>query len=391
MVSKLLILASDFPNEEDTYIANIFVKEQVKALAKLLSKIIVIIPIPVGIEEKRKILYRSYQIGRNVDVFFVRYLNPLFPISYYHFKKQWIKIEAEMVKKFIEKQKMDFDMIHAHYTWPSGAVAIELKRNFGVPVIITEHASISFKKALQSKDEIYLNAWKSADAIIRVRKGDISEIKELGIKADKVYYIPNGFDGQKFKPIPKSIARQKLGLLVKKKIALSIGSLTHVKGHKYLIEAMRYAVREHPNLMAIIIGNGPLRGALKRHIRNLGLNDYISLVGAKPHHEIPLWMNAADVFVLPSLSEGNPTVMFEALGVGLPFIGTMVGGVPEIIISEEYGLLVEPANHEDLASKLLLALKKKWNKKKIRKYAQQFDWGNIAQQTIRLYRKILDH
>ena len=90
------------------------------------------------------------------------------------------------------------------------------------------------------------------------------------------------------------------------------------------------------------------------------------------------------------MSEGNPTVMFEALGVGLPFIGTKVGGIPEIITSEDYGLLCEPANPEDLAEKILIALEKKWDKEKIRKYAQQFTWDNIVKQALKAYIKVLE-
>ena len=76
-------------------------------------------------------------------------------------------------------------------------------------------------------------------------------------------------------------------------------------------------------------------------------------------------MNACDLFVLPSLNEGNPTVMFEALGCGKPFVGTKVGGVPEVIASDDYGLLVEPADPEDLAEKILVALDREWDREAI--------------------------
>ena len=72
------------------------------------------------------------------------------------------------------------------------------------------------------------------------------------------------------------------------------------------------------------------------------------------------------------MGEGNPTVMFECLGCGKPFIGTKVGGIPEIIVSDDYGLLCEPANSEDLAEKILIALDKEWDEEKIRNYAKQF-------------------
>ena len=89
------------------------------------------------------------------------------------------------------------------------------------------------------------------------------------------------------------------------------------------------------------------------------------------------------------MSEGNPTVMFEALGVGLPFVGTAVGGVPEIITSEDYGLLCPPADPECLAEKILIALEKEWDREKIRKYAEQFTWEEIAKRVINIYLKYL--
>ena len=79
------------------------------------------------------------------------------------------------------------------------------------------------------------------------------------------------------------------------------------------------------------------------------------------------------------------TVMFECLRCGKPFIGTKVGGMPEIITSEDYGLLCEPANPEERAEKILIALDKEWDSKKILKYAERFGWENIAKEIIVMY------
>lgn len=97
-------------------------------------------------------------------------------------------------------------------------------------------------------------------------------------------------------------------------------------------------------------------------------------------------MNACDVFVLPSLNEGNPTVMFECLGCGKPFVGTKVGGIPEVITSNDYGLLVKPGNSQDLAKKIGFALNKIWDEDHIRNYAEQYCWENIAKQIQQVYR-----
>ncbi|MCX6335529.1 MAG: glycosyltransferase [Bacteroidia bacterium] len=137
-----------------------------------------------------------------------------------------------------------------------------------------------------------------------------------------------------------------------------------------------------------MIGFGTARHALEKQIRSLGLEDHIILAGKKPHKEIPLWINACDFFVLPSLNEGNPTVLFESLGCGKPFVGTKVGGVPEIITSEVYGLLVNPADPNDLKEKILMALDRTWDREAILAYAEQFTWENIAKKIQDVYTQV---
>ncbi len=187
-------------------------------------------------------------------------------------------------------------------------------------------------------------------------------------------------------------ARLKLGIPQDKKVLLNVANLVPVKGQKYLIESMKKIARVEDNVVLYIIGNGPLRKELETQIRRLNLEGTVRIVGARPpHSEIPLWMNAANLFVLPSLSEGNPTVMFEALGgVGLPFVGTAVGGVPEIITSEDYGLLCPPKDPECLAEKILIALEKDWDREKIRKYAERFTWDSIVKKVLGVYSEVLD-
>ena len=113
------------------------------------------------------------------------------------------------------------------------------------------------------------------------------------------------------------------------------------------------------------------------------------LVGGKPHSEIPIWMNACDLFVLPSLTESFGVVQIEALACGKPVVATRNGGSEEILTSEEYGLLVEPADPKDLAEKILLALDREWDQEANLAYAEQFTWENIAKEIVDVYEKVL--
>lgn len=104
-----------------------------------------------------------------------------------------------------------------------------------------------------------------------------------------------------------------------------------------------------------------------------------------------MWINAGDLFVLPSLVENFGVVNIEALACGKPVISTINGGSEEVITSEEYGLLCPPRDPECLAEKILMALNKEWDREKIRKYAEQFDWRNIARQIFKVYEDVLSN
>jgi len=301
---------------------------------------------------------------------------------------------AKRFKEYITKNNMKFDLIHAHFTYPQGYVAVELGKEFNVPVIATAHGHDVYELPFKNKN------WNKKISLVLKNANHITTVSylnkqiltdKLNIDKDKISVIPNGFNPNIFKIIPKKIARKKLGLKENKKIILTVSRLYPEKGLEYLINAVDIVVNDNKkrDVLCIIIGDGILRKKIENMLPELNLKEYIKLAGFKPHEEIPIWMNAADVFVLPSLEEGNPTVMFEALGCGLPFIGTKVGGIPEIITSEDCGLLTEPANSKDLAEKILMALEREWNRKTIRKYAEQFTWENIGKKYVDLYNKAI--
>jgi len=289
-------------------------------------------------------------------------------------------------RKKIMKNKLDFDIVHSHFLWPQGYAGARFKEEYGVPFVVTAHGydiySLPFKdEEWKKKIEDVLN---TADHIITVSQSNLSCIKKLNTSSP-VTVIPNGFRSDHFFPRDTSACRKMLNLPQDKKIILTVGIFEAVKGHKYLIEAMHAIISERKDVLCVIVGGGGLRTALERQVHALGLEDNVRLVDKKHHDEIPFWMNACDLFVLPSLNEGNPIVMFEALGCGKPFIGTKVGGVPEVISSDKYGLLVRPGDPGELAEKILMALDREWNREEILTYADQFTWENIVKEIMRVY------
>lgn len=294
-------------------------------------------------------------------------------------------------EKKIDQHGIKFDLIHSQFVWSSGYVGAKLKEKYGVPLVVSARGydiyNLPFRDEVwRDKIEYVLN---TADFILPVSNSNLECIKKLNVQTP-AKVIPNGFNSNLFYPRDLIKCRKVLGLPTNKKIILTVGNLVEVKGQQYLIDAMRAVVDCRKDVLCVIVGSGKLENKLKKHIKKTGLEKYVILAGGKSHNEIPNWINSCDVFILPSLNEGNPNVMFECLGCGKPFIGTKVGGIPDIIVSDDYGYVVEPKNSDGLAENILVALDKDWDYFEIEEYSKQFNWDNLAKVIPNIYSKLLE-
>lgn len=292
--------------------------------------------------------------------------------------------------KALSKNAIDFSLIHAHFL-EKGFVGASLKSLCGKPLVVTAHGGDVY-------DLPFRNSWykilaryvlSEADQVITVSQFNAKKLLSLGVSSNKLHVIPNGYDEKLFNPVPLYEARKKLCLPFSKKVLLSVGGLVDMKGHTCLVDAMRIVLKKRNDVILVIVGSGPLKEKLHKKAKKLGLNGKILFVGRKKHDEIPMWINASDLFVLPSLSEGFPTVIPEAMACGKPVIGTCVGGVPEAITSDDVGVLVNPKDPEALAQVILEALDRKWVPRIILNYAKQYSWTNLTKQILSVYRKVL--
>lgn len=149
------------------------------------------------------------------------------------------------------------------------------------------------------------------------------------------------------------------GRLTSKRIRLlSVGNLIAIKGHDYLIEALQLLTKENEYSFTLtLIGTGNYESVIRAKIENLGLTDQVRLIGYIPHGELNSFYEKADIFVLPSLSEGTPKVIPEAMAKGLPVIATSVGGTPSLIDHMKNGIIVEPKNPGAIAEAVLNLVK----------------------------------
>ncbi len=333
----------------------------------------------------------------NVKIFYYK-TNP--HNIYFKIFDYFIKISKRTIGLSIKllKNANNVDIVHVQASGPIGGFLPAItsafwKKILNFKLIVTFHYSQteSFLKNYPNISRFVLERIDNFIVVSKRQRDYITSI--IGKKYyAKITVIPNGYNPKKLRVIEKREARNRLNLQLNYKIILNIGLLFEKKGQKHLINSSKelICIKKYNDLKCFIIGQGPLLNQLQQQINENKLENHVKLVGFVSLEDLNLYLNSADIFVLPSLHEGNPTVMFEALSLGLPFVGTDVGGIPEIITSDVYGLLVKPSNLQQLTEKIIKALEKDWDTQKIRKYAEQFAWKNIAKQTVDVYEKLVN-
>jgi glycosyltransferase involved in cell wall biosynthesis len=307
--------------------------------------------------------------------------------------------DAKQSLKFvIFFKESNIDIIHVHtssyYSFLRNVPYILWTRHFTDALLVLHIHGGMFKEfyneAIFPLKYIVRRILRSADAVIVTSPSWIDIIKEISGKENGIYPLANGFEPAIFHPMKKQEARRELGLPDKEKILLSIGVLEKVKGHRFLIEALPEVNRNYGDVSLFIIGSGSLKEMLVGRVKELKLQGKVNFIeGDQNPEKIALWINSSDLIVLPSLNEGNPTVLFESLGCGRPFLGTRVGGVADVITSEEFGALCDPADSSGLSTAIVTMLGKEWNADRIAIHAQRYSWNVIASSLIEIYDHII--
>jgi teichuronic acid biosynthesis glycosyltransferase TuaC len=229
------------------------------------------------------------------------------------------------------------DVIHAHFGYPLGAVAAALSRKTGVPAVVTLHGSDVNKFAAgSSRGRNILR--ETSKWVTTVAVSHALGQRTFELIGRRPVCLPVGIRLNSFTPTAgREELRSRFGIASDVRVLLYVGNLLPDKGLRELVKALN-SLPENVALYAI--GKGPLDAELKRDAR-------IRLVGSLPNCRIGEYMRACDVFVLPSYSEGLPTVLVEAGAVGIPVVATTVGGIPELV--NDSAILVAPRDSEALA------------------------------------------
>jgi glycosyltransferase involved in cell wall biosynthesis len=221
-------------------------------------------------------------------------------------------------------------------------------------------------------------AMERAHRVLAVSGALRDRLMELGVPEEKILVHHNGVDSERFQPRDRREACQELGLDPDGKHVLYVGYLVEAKALHILLEAVA-GLRKQGRLdfTTHLVGCGPLEADLKGRAEALGVTDAVRFHGRRPHDEVPRWMAAADLFCLPSVREGCPNVILEALASGRPVVATHVGGIPELV-REGTALLVPPSDPDALGTALETALSRTWGEETLRASVSGYSWDTSA-------------
>jgi len=244
----------------------------------------------------------------------------------------------------------NIDLIHAHFIIPPGLIGIFVGKILRKKTAVTAHGS---DLLIQAKNPILRPLIKfvlvNSDYVLVVNQSLKSKVLELGIKSEKIYVTPNAVDVEKFNPNGKKLPFD-IEITPDKPSILFVGNLVHQKGLRYLLAAKK---QMDSDVELLIVGDGPLRHDLEKKVVDDQIEDVV-FVGAR--RDVDQIMPSADLFVLPSISEGFPITLLEAMASGLPVVATDVGGVGEVV-ADGVGILVKPSDPGELAGAMDKILK----------------------------------
>ena len=294
-------------------------------------------------------------------------------------------------------KRWPFDLIHAQMVAPDGWAAARVAHALGVPAVATAHRAdvLDLPDRSPAIRAVVADAVASLDAVVAVSRKMADAAERLAVPRRPVEVVPNGADRAIFFPRAFEEARARLGLPQDEKIVSYVGKLVPRKGVDTLIEAMGIlAERDTPAPLLVVAGIGELRESMEARAAELGIGARVHFLGKLPHDDVPLAIAAGNVFVLPSLSEGLPTVVCEAMSCGRPVVATAVDGTPEIVRDGETGFLVPPKDPAALAAALArvlddpaLAARMSYRADVIA--AERYTWDANARDMERIYSELL--
>jgi glycosyltransferase involved in cell wall biosynthesis len=290
------------------------------------------------------------------------------------------------------------DLIHVNWI-PTGYMCAVVKLILKKPLILTIRGKDM--NLYQSQQKLFRllsrMLFPHIDLFTTVSKEFAHFLTNEGlIRPEKIFVVPNGVSDIEIEA--QRLRQHKIAHGVPQEgfKAIYVGSLTKLKGIRWLIHAWKFVAKEAPTAKLLIIGDGDDRKHLGTMARKLGVGENIIFYGHQPTYAIPYWLACADIFVLPSLFEGRPNAVLEAFQSQLPVVATNIAGIREIVDDSVNGFLVPGKDSRALSVKILQLFSSERLRKKMGRAGKEsirargLTWENCAERYLGLYKNVLN-
>ncbi|RKU28048.1 hypothetical protein C6497_09960 [Candidatus Poribacteria bacterium] len=293
-------------------------------------------------------------------------------------------------------KKFKPDIVQVFFGIPAGGGAYLLKKHKNLPYVVflggrdvprPNPDPPYYRWLYMVLKPIIRTIWDNATMVVACSDG----LRDLAYETDsdvKIEVIPDGVNLDTFQPVQRDTNPKKVRIL-------SIGRLIPRKGFQFLIKALPVVIENTESEFEIeIVGDGPYQEELIKLAENLNVISKLHFSGSIPYSDLPQKYYDADLFILPSLAEGMPLVVLEAMGTGLPIISSRVQGIEELVAENVNGVLFNPGDVDELANCLIRlindgGIRVEMGNRSTEKVAP-FDWKNIADAYLTLYEEIIE-
>lgn len=292
------------------------------------------------------------------------------------------------------KMKGKIDLIHIPYTSNDILVfpVLLIKKLLDIPYVITIHGGGMLEWKLKILHQLF---FKHADTIVAVSENIRKEYEKRSGRKIKVIPPLIPF---KESSIPKNKLKKKYGFDYDDLIILFLGSIKRIKGCDFLLKAFFNLEKEFiikNNLKLLYIGEGPMKETLYKIVEKNRFNKYVKFYGSVPHEKVPELYKLVHIYVIPSLYEGTPKSLLEAMFNGLPIVGSDTKGINNIILNNWNGLLFKVADEIELSSKLKKLIENKslrntLGKNAMKSIKEEYIYEKTVAEFIGIYKNILN-
>ena len=271
-----------------------------------------------------------------------------------------------------------FDLVDAQFFYPDGPAAAKIAAALGLPLSIKARgADIHHWGTQKGTAPLVLAAGRQAAGMLAVAQGIADDMVALGLPRERITLHRTGLDRSRFRPQDRAAARAKFGFAENAVLLATVGALIPRKGQAYVIDALPHL----PEAQLALAGAGPDEAMLRAKAAQLGVAERVRFLGPVPHAELPELLSAADVFVLPSSSEGLANAWIEALACGVPVVTTPIPGACELITDPAFGRFAARDGRE-IAEAVTALLKAPPSQADVVRATEGYSWEENAAQLV---------